>query len=57
MRMFYVCTLTKSVGNPVESGPFASRQEAERLAVELAKRSDVQPQIRIVARELPDDGE
>ena len=34
-----------------QHGPFESRAEAERMAIELAKRKDINPPIRIVEEE------
>lgn len=39
---------------PVECGPFSDRKTAEMVAIEYAKRSDVQPNIAIVARQVGD---
>lgn len=55
MKVFFVHARTKSANLDVRSGPFTSRQEAERMAVETAKRADVQPQVTISAKEIADD--
>lgn len=55
MKVYYVLARTRSANVPVEAGPFISRTEVERMAVEMGKRSDVQPQINIVTREVEDD--
>jgi hypothetical protein len=55
MKVYIVNARTKSANLTVQSGPFASRQEAERMAVETAKRTDVQPEVTISTREVADD--
>jgi hypothetical protein len=51
MNVWYVLCRDK-YDYQVRSGPFADRHEAERLAVEVAKRSDCRPPIVIEARRI-----
>jgi hypothetical protein len=55
MKAFYVESRTKTSNSAVRSGPFTSRTEAERMAVETVKRGDVQPGVSIVAVEVEED--